>query len=253
MKPIIRKGLLVGLVLALTLCCGWLAAQLACSMPDGYIIPEMIQRRALSGSDEDEIAAYCLSEATCSYRGAAEAVSLASTSGNMQALLRERLISGTFYREATAMEENHWTVIDETLAVRFFMTANACGRKLWVEDTEYTVCGVVKASTSGLEQLFATGFPRVYIPANSQQGNTQGKGLTWCGFSEAADSKADAAAAFAQYSGVYVSDEDIVDLTSLKAMADAIYNTAVCALAVCVLFVLKCVFRKYLRRKLGDY
>ncbi|WP_418665985.1 ABC transporter permease [Allofournierella sp.] len=253
MKLLIKKEILLGFVLALTLCCGGLVARIACSVPDGYILPELVQKGTLSATDGSDIAGYCLSAASCSYQGTTATVSLASTSGDMQALLQGRVAFGAFYRESAAMEENRWAVIDETLAVRFFMTAKACGRKLWVGDTEYTVCGVVKARTNGLEPMFADGLPRVYIPANSQEGSMEGKGLTWCGFSRKTDSKAGVAAALAQYSGAYVSEENIVDLTSLKKMAAAIRNTAVCALAVCALFLLKCVFHKYLQRGLGTY
>lgn len=242
----IGKGILPGVVLALTLCCCGLAARLALLVPDGFILPELVQKGALSAPAGSVIAGYSVGAAVCSYQGTAAEVSLASTSGDMQALLGRQIVAGAFYRESAAMEENRWAVIDETLAVRFFMTVNACGRKLQLGDTEYTVCGVVKARTGWPEQLFADGVPRVYIPANSQEGSAEGKGLSWCAFSLTTDGKAGAAAAFAQYSGAYVSDETIVDLTLLKKMAAAIRNTAVCVLVLSVLLVLKDVFCSHL-------
>lgn len=78
-----------------------------------------------------------------------------------------KLIHGSGITADDIANKNAVIIISEHLALSLFMTKDGIGRSIYMDNEEYTVCGVYSKPDNVLDRLCSDGKERVYIPYTS--------------------------------------------------------------------------------------
>lgn len=78
-----------------------------------------------------------------------------------------KLIHGSGITADNIANKNAVIIISEHLALSLFMTSDGIGRSIYMDNEEYTVCGVYRKPDNVLDRLCSDGKERLYIPYTS--------------------------------------------------------------------------------------
>ncbi len=164
----IRRGILILIVLFLLLLRISLATHTWNTLPDATDIcfVQPVPYSLLESSGDETAIARAYSQEAGVLRAHASSnpieVEAIQTTDKYDDIFPLALIRGSYFLAPTYYNNIKSIVISEDLSISLFLTVDCIGASLWLDDNEYSVCGIYRSDHSIPHELSTNGVDRVY-------------------------------------------------------------------------------------------